>query len=515
MLARAVIRQAVVQVEDGSIAHRRLIAASQTLLLDDPAPSRHGLLEDLVTRIDRPEISGWLIRVLQAESMDTEERSQAFSRGKPTLSPTSMPVRDALLAWLDGTRDVGFLDIEAARQFVAKVHLRTARPLEARAVLQDNQVSLNSDPTWQWLLSRVALQLGRFDEAREAEQRALKAGWIPHEHPEPSPRADERSCQTCHPIIAERHVRSRHASTYGGVDRIEDLDWPVEPIPDPIDPKTTHHWLRTVDGVVLETRHGQQTYRATVEAVLGSGHRGQTALVRDESGRSRVARISQFHEGTLWDLTVGLPRAPSKATGYLGTVLGESERRTCIGCHVPQPRTDSTITPDPDDQPGSNGLSCQSCHGPAGHHRLALVAGLPSAGILRLTRSSSRTRWQTCASCHRAEEPLDADDPLRIRHPASALEFAACREPNGRPLDCNRCHDPHDDARIGSRSFDDACLSCHDRELHPTISSAIERIHRRRLPVQDRDYSHSCTSCHMPSTSGPILHSTYTDHRIR
>lgn len=115
--------------------------------------------------------------------------------------------------------------------------------------------------------------------------------------------------------------------------------------------------------------------------------------------------------------------------------LGQSTPATndarCLKCHV-TPEWEPAIevkTP----HLRSDGVSCESCHGPAGgwlqHHHLASWRTLSAAEKKRRGMRDTETisgRAQLCATCHVGSPGLEVDhDLIAAGHPRLAFEFTA------------------------------------------------------------------------------------------
>ncbi len=133
------------------------------------------------------------------------------------------------------------------RKELARAWLRAGRPAEAREQLRII-LGESPDPEASWLLSRVAIQEGAWDEARSALE---KGGSFRDENPQlpdPSPFVGSSRCAECHPVQFKSQQGSRHARTFFRDSELGGVILPASAVPDRSDPKVTHTLRRTDDG---------------------------------------------------------------------------------------------------------------------------------------------------------------------------------------------------------------------------------------------------------------------------
>ncbi len=413
------------------------------------------------------------------------------------------------------------------RRNLVRALLRAGRPAEAR-----DQVRIllgeSPDPEAQWLLSRVAIQEGAWDEARSA---LAKGGSFRDENPQlpdPSPFVGSSRCAECHPVEFKSQQGSRHARTFFRASDLGGLVLPASAVPDRSDPKVTHTLSRTDDGRVRqETRVEGQVYDAVVQYAFGSGDRGLTPIGRGEQGKSYELRLSEYREGPAktWDVTTGHPRYPARPEEFLGQPIDEDGIRRCLVCHV-------TDTKSALDQSGAcaadRGIGCEKCHGPAGNHLRAAEGRLleidPAIGRPRL--ASGVRVVKICAECHspRGHE-VARDDPMAARFQGATLTWSRCFTESNDALDCTTCHDPHRNVSTSAAYYESKCLTCHSGKAEgagePRPKSSAERS-RRALLVEAAGHTTcpvnpttGCVGCHMPAVKDIAPHALFTDHDIR
>jgi Flp pilus assembly protein TadD len=205
---------------------------------------------------------------------------------------------------------------------------------------------------------------------------------------------------------------------------------------------------------------------------------------------------------------------------------------SCFSCHVSQlatnyePATDSyrTVWAEP-------GVSCETCHGPAGDHVKAFE-GLPPGSaprdfrIVSVKRLTPDERNDLCSSCHAKASPLwtafrpgdrffDHFDLVTLESPdyhpdgrdlgenytLTSWLMSPCAR-SGR-IDCVQCH-----TSSGRYKWKDdpngACRPCHEARVK---NAAVHTHHRADGPGS------VCTSCHMPMTE--FARMRRSDHSMR
>ena len=205
---------------------------------------------------------------------------------------------------------------------------------------------------------------------------------------------------------------------------------------------------------------------------------------------------------------------------------------SCFSCHVSQlatnyePATDSyrTVWAEP-------GVSCETCHGPAGEHVKAFE-GLPPGQapkdwkIVSVKRLTKEQRNDLCASCHAKASPLwtafrpgdrffDHFDLTALENPdyhpdgrdlGENYTFTSWRQSpcaKSGQLDCVHCHTSSGRYRFKDRP-NEACLPCHEERVR---NAAVHTRHPGDGPGT------RCTDCHMPKTE--FARMIRSDHSMR
>ena len=220
-----------------------------------------------------------------------------------------------------------------------------------------------------------------------------------------------------------------------------------------------------------------------------------------ERGLLQVLPVAYDVNRKEWFSTAG-ERRPSLRGASTDEELDWTDRAytfntSCFSCHVSQlatnyePATDSyrTVWAEP-------GVSCETCHGPAGEHVKAFE-GLPPGQaptdwkIVSVKRLTTEQRNDLCASCHAKASPLwtsfrpgdrffDHFDLTTLENPdyhpdgrdlgenytLTSWRQSPCAK-SGR-LDCVHCHTSSGRYKFKDRP-NDACLPCHEERVKNAV----------------------------------------------
>ncbi len=392
--------------------------------------------------------------------------------------------------------------VSPLRMLLVRSLLRSGHPANASRIIQTMPGS-GQDPEAAWLLSRCFLQEREWDSAADALERAgsYRDQW-PLE-PEPALYVGEAKCGSCHSSIAQSVLASHHASTFSRPRNPGAVSFPDHRVTDPADPRVSQTFEPGEDGIRVETRVGDQVYRAVARYAFGSPDRYVTLVGPDDRGRARMLRISSYHSprGSGLDLTSGVPTHPADPIDFLGNALipGDGERR-CLGCHT---TNFHAIEVQSGPEAADHAIGCEACHGPGGNHVLARDAHLDDPAIVAPGKASARVVNGVCARCHglaHVEKITGAvDDPAWLRFQSITMSRSRCYTESGETLHCATCHDPHKNAETAPAYYEARCLSCHGSGKTP-------------CPVNP---AKGCIACHMPKTWVQPTHAYKSDHNIR
>jgi tetratricopeptide (TPR) repeat protein len=404
----------------------------------------------------------------------------------------------------DPKLDGADLEPAAAVRLLVRCWLRTGRPAEARALLQDD-AGRGLDPEGAWLLSRAWLQEGKLTEAASALTAARGFADSDPLAPEPAPYLGAESCASCHPKEFRSQQGSRHSRTLRRTAELGDLPWPDRNIPEADNPRVVHRFDRAGTRFEVVTRVDAQVFRAVVEYALGSNHQGRSFLARQEDGQVRELRLSQYPDAPKWGRTMEHPAVPPDEPGYLGRPISAEAFRKCLNCHA----TNHRAAREPDGRPEArdHGIGCERCHGPGGHHRPAIEAGLSEPAIARPRLAAPARVVALCADCHTAPAKTTPADAGFVRYQASGFVLSRCYTESAQDFSCTTCHNPHQNAETLSNFYESRCLKCHS----PSPSAGPRRS-GKPCPINPRS---DCLTCHMPRVRDAIPRTVFTDHWIR
>ncbi len=401
---------------------------------------------------------------------------------------------------------------------LARSLLKARRPAEARTLLE-TLLKTGPDPEASWLLSRSWLQEKNVPRAESIVKRSPS---YKLDHPsasEPAPYVGEARCATCHANETQSVLASRHATTFA---RGRDLDPRLlsgKPLPDPGDSQVVHRFESVGQTSRLETQTTLTVYRAVIDYAFGSLDHFMTMVGHDDRGQSFMIRMSAYTSkgAVAWDVATALPLHPTVDLDYLGTRLDprDGERR-CLFCHTTNFRSvQDAAGPESVD----HAIGCEKCHGPGGHHLVAVQAGFSDAAIGNPRKGSPAAVNQVCGQCHGfpSSDLLSTPrtDPALYRFQSVAMTWSRCYLESDGILSCVTCHDPHQNAENNQRLNEAKCLACHAKPAaKPPAATAREPLGRARTPCPVNP-TQGCLACHMPRMWQKDTHSFKTDHYIR
>lgn len=421
--------------------------------------------------------------------------------GNPPRSIQADGVLDRLL--LGGRQPLIAIVNEAELdKALARLLLEFGQRAAARSKLE-RVIKTAPDDEASWLLSRVALQEGKHDEATAALEAAEGFGTSHRDRPEPSAYVGARACAECHRRLTKNQQASRHATTlYKGAE-LNNLPRPTGALKDPANPDVTHTIEPADGGVNLSATVGSETVRAFMNFALGSGHRGVTMVGTDADSHYREARMSYYATAHTWDITKGFEKHPPHAADYLGKDLGFTGFRNCIHCHATRFRS---LSDHSGPEAADRGIGCERCHGPGKNHVLAEQSGFAESAIAHPKTATPKQRMALCATCHGADGSIPESDPEFVRFQSTTLTFSKCFTKSAGAIECLTCHDPHANLETRAAFYESKCLSCHATTGAASANSA------KTCSVNPVS---KCLDCHMPKVENAVPYTTFTDHHIR
>jgi Flp pilus assembly protein TadD len=349
-----------------------------------------------------------------------------------------------------------------------------------------------------------------------------------------APLAGSQSCRSCHAVFFQKWSTSFHGLAMQphtgdfARDRLTPQDKPLV-----IGGRSYRAVLGTGADYVEESGpHGRKTH--AIVQVLG-GKNVCYFLTPLDRGLLQVLPVAYDMNRKEWFSTTA--SAVRHFPGVTNEELDWTDRlytfnTSCFSCHVSQlatnyePATDSyrTVWAEP-------GVSCETCHGPAGDHVKAfegLAPGVVPADskIISVKKLSKDERSDLCASCHAKASPLwtafrpgdrfaDHFDLITLESPDyypdgrdlgenytfTSWRMSPCAR-SGR-IDCVHCHTSSGRYRFKDRP-NDACLPCHEERVK---DAAAHTRHAGDGPGT------RCTDCHMPKTE--FARMRRSDHSMR
>ena len=362
---------------------------------------------------------------------------------------------------------------------------------------------------------------------------------------------DARICASCHAQIAQDYLRT-------GMGRSLVRPTPANSVENYAGNKEfyhalsdTHYAMISRDGVYYQRRWqigfgGKESNveETKIDYVIGSGNHARSYFHRSERGTLIELPLGWYAEKSgSWGMSPGFDSL-HPATRRLASY-------ECVFCHDAYPRI-----PVGYDAPGSEpvfsgeipqGIDCQRCHGPGGHHvaTVQTTGASPEkirASIVNPARLNANLQMDVCMQCHleptstaipavirrlnRAPFSLVAGQPLGaflltfdhapgtqhegkfeiVGSSAYRLRQSRCFLESKGKLTCETCHNPHRAPRGegAERQYSQVCLQCHAATFEALVASG-------KHPVAT-----GCITCHMPKRrTEDVVHVVMTDHLIQ
>jgi len=287
---------------------------------------------------------------------------------------------------------------------------------------------------------------------------------------------------------------------------------------------------QTPEGYSYTVSDGTNQLSATILWAFGLGNKGQTYLYQRD-GQFYESEMSYYPATSALDVTTGHEqKRPETLEDALGTLEDAPAAEKCFACHTTGATTASGGFAPQNAMPG---VTCEACHGPGGAHALLMEQlhgeAAESPGALQILNPRSLSPVASvdfCGACHRTwtdvyEMQSGATGPVNARFPPYRLENSKCWGEGDARLACTACHDPHQPLQHQAAAYDANCLACHSAAPQKSSSArrraavgapaSGESRYARPCPVSNA----KCVTCHMPKINVPVMHSDFTDHRIR
>jgi hypothetical protein len=332
--------------------------------------------------------------------------------------------------------------------------------------------------------------------------------WNPRRAPANAEFVGDTVCADCHTDIVAAHAKSSMAQA-------------MEPIPtskvlvaNPLMTFRSGPYLyeirRKGNESIYAVTDGKETISLPILYAFGQGKAGQTYLLQHE-GVFLESLVSYYKQVGGLDWTMGAPRTvPKSLKAAIGRPLSDNETMNCFSCHSAGAVRGGKL----DLSKLTQGIRCESCHGPGGSHVTAVNEGKPSARFVFNPKilSGDELTQDFCASCHRGTDEfslLKGMEINNVRFQPYRMFFSKCYS-DDRRISCTACHDPHEPLKQEAAYYDAKCAACHSTgKTSPRDAKAAELIPGCTVGTKD------CASCHMPKIGPPAAHFDFTDHYIR
>jgi hypothetical protein len=285
--------------------------------------------------------------------------------------------------------------------------------------------------------------------------------------------------------------------------------------------------MEKIDGSYYQTAIAgvpghEQSHRAQIDVVTGSGTRGQSYL--DWAGDQLFELpLSYWADGKQW---INSPGYKDQTANFSRPIYPR-----CLECHATaiEPRSQDAFSNHYDRASLVVGISCETCHGPGPEH-----ATSPSKAILNPATFSRDRQVDSCALCHggaQREELQPAfsyvpGQPLEKYLKPIPVETTQQPEVHGNQvgllkrsrcflasptMSCSTCHNVHAPEQAAA-TYSSRCLSCHQATACGMAKTLGPKI------------AENCIDCHMPKqptnaivskTAGKEVRATMRTHWIR
>lgn len=255
------------------------------------------------------------------------------------------------------------------------------------------------------------------------------------------------------------------------------------------------------------------------DVTIGSGTKGQSYLNWQENGLYQL-QGSYFRPGHIW----------INSPGYPSTFLKQKRpiSKRCLECHTTFAKSTPSFAKrnSYDKSQMMYGIDCERCHGPALAHvnfHKKNPQEIQANHMVAYDTLRRQQRLDACALCHsgiRTQSNANAfafvvgDTLKRYSAPSYDEESLKNLDVHGNQygllsaskcfkksemMDCNTCHNPHENQRGGYHLFNKICQDCHtpSKDMVMVVCSEKKEIKKSR--------DNSCIQCHMPMVSSKSM----------
>jgi Cytochrome c554 and c-prime len=285
--------------------------------------------------------------------------------------------------------------------------------------------------------------------------------------------------------------------------------------------------MEEIDGSFYQTAiagiHGhEQSHRARIDLVTGSGTRGQSYLYWAGDQLFELP-LSFWADGKQW---INSPGYKDQTANFSRPIYPR-----CLECHATaiESRSQDPLSNHYDRASLAVGISCETCHGAGSEH-----VDAPSKTILNPAKFSRDRQVDLCALCHggaQREElqpafsyvpgrflekylkpiPVDTTQQPEVHgNQVGLLKRSRCYLASP-TMSCSTCHDVHAPEQAAA-AYSSRCLNCHQATACGLAKTLGPKI------------AENCIDCHMPKqptnaivskTAGKEVRATMRTHWIR
>jgi len=340
--------------------------------------------------------------------------------------------------------------------------------------------------------------------------------------------AGNKACRSCHSEKTASQVTTPMAQAASTVTAAKILR--AHPSMTATRGKFTYAIAQTPDDVIYSVSDGDNRLSAAILWAFGVANKGQT-YIYEKGGEYYESEMSYYAAIPGLDVTTGHEqKRPENLEEALGTLQDSPAAQKCFACHTTGA---TTVRGGFDPRNATPGVTCEACHGPGGAHVILMqqLQGEEAlAGNLQVLNPRSLSPIASvdfCGACHRTwadvyEMQVGVTGPVNSRFQPYRLENSKCWGEGDARLTCVSCHDPHQQLRHEAAAYDQKCLACHPVKkampaaaAKPFAAAKLSAAGAPRIAKACPVATTKCVACHMPKVNVAVMHSDFTDHRIR
>jgi tetratricopeptide (TPR) repeat protein len=281
-------------------------------------------------------------------------------------------------------------------------------------------------------------------------------------------------------------------------------------------------WIHEFKLINRDTIHSRWQ---KADFIIGSGNQTMS-FIYEENGYYYEMPVTWYAGKKIWDLSPGYEQG---ANSRFDRTVGHQ----CMHCH----NSDVHFVPHSENKflKVGLGISCESCHGPAGAHVAQMKSGQSNhSAIVSIKQLPIQAQIDVCRQCHlegvtvekSGKQTMDFRPGMLLSEVADVfiptgtdktdfgfashaerLQMSACYINSANGITCTKCHSPHEKLPGNAfRFYNAACMSCH-QESHKNCNLSQK---------SQSTESKGCIGCHMyKGGTSDIPHVSSTDHYIR